>query len=478
MKTVSIKIGVSGKREILPEEKEKVYKEIKSRIKSLLRQFRVEGFVGYTSLASGADTIFAAVVVDEFKQPLHVILPFPKEEYEKDFEVEDLDAFRLRLGQATECEVVGGVPADAGKRNEAYFGAGRRVADSCDEMVFVWDGLRPGGLGGTADILGYWAEKKKEYPVPYIKVRAFKADLVQDELVHGYARSNRIAIRARNRYRQVWVWVIRLGWLTVGCFAVKTAYAPSEQWSKALTLLEFLCVLAVYLLIFLARKRNYHGNYLRERMKAETYRLMRVFYHGNVQMGISDRSREGDKSIGELAESINRRIDGDEVRSPWYSQYVIRCLVTEQCAYHEDKMKSIGNRNQIYEQANLLIGILFILNLAIHLTLMFVIRRGLEDMWQYKIGIFLNLLLPSTYAALEGIMYFNEWAVLKKYSTSADSSLREASGLLPAELDRVGAQESYKIQAQVLHLVSGVMLTDNRNWNLLLENKETYRMII
>lgn len=477
MKSFAIKIGVSGKRDILPEDREKVVKEMRVRIKSALKEFRCEEFVGYTLLASGADTIFAAVVVDEFKMPLRVILPFPQEEYEKDFEEDDLNVFRARLGQAAECMVAGAMPKDGTQRNEAYFEAGRRIADQCDEMVFVWDGLRPGGVGGTADILGYWAEKKKQHPVPYIKVRAFRPDLVQEELIHGFLWSNRMAIRARNRYLSVWRWVIRLGWLTVGCFAAKMAFSPPPLWSKILTSMEFLCVLAVYLLIFVARRKDYHGLYLRERMKAETYRLMRVFYHANVQMRISERSREGDKRIGELAESINRRIDSEEERSPWYTQYVIRCLVAEQCAYHEDKMKSIGNRNQIYEQANFLIGIAFIVNLAVHLGLELFVR-GVDGRWEYRLGILFNLLLPATYAALEGFIYFNEWAVLKKYSTSADSSLQEAGALLPADLDRVGAKESYKVQSQVLHLVSGVMLTDNRNWNLLLENKDTYRMIV
>ncbi|HUB61117.1 MAG TPA: hypothetical protein VL978_10465 [Puia sp.] len=484
MKTVSIRIGVSGKREISPEDNERVHKEMRSRIKNLLRHFRVEEFIGYTSLAAGADTIFAAVVVDEFRMPIHVVLPFPVEEYEKDFDAEGLRVFRQRLGQAAGVEVAGAAasdasvaPSDAGQRNAGYLAAGQRIADSCDEMVFVWDGMGRGGLGGTADIVGYWAEKKKEYPVPYIKVRAVKPDIVQEELIHGYAHSNRLAIGARNRYRQVWCWVIRLGWLTVGCFAVKQAFMP-PHWSNVLILLEFLMVLAVYTLIFLARRRDYHGIYLRERMKAETYRVMRVFYHAGVQMGVSDRSRVGNKDIGELADSINRGIDPEEVRSPWYTQYVIRCLVAEQCAYHADKRKSIGNRNQIYEQVNFAIGILFIVNLAIHLAVAWFGGAGVEETWQYRIGVFFNLVLPASYAALEGFIYFNEWAVLKNYSTSAESSLREAGDMLPAEPGRIGTQEGYKAQAQVLHLISGVMLTDNRNWNLLLENKETYRMII
>jgi len=477
-KSFSIKIGVSGKREIPPEERDKVYKEIKASIQNMLRHCKCEDFTGYTALAAGADTIFAAVVIEEFRQPLAVVLPFPQEEYEKDFTAEELAPFRLRLGQAANCEVVEALPSDAGQRNEAYFKAGKTIADRCDELVIVWDGLRPGGVGGTAEILGYWAEKNKQYPVAFIKVKALKADLLHEELIRSYRHANRVAIKARNRYRRVWKWVILLGWLTVGCFAVKTAFSLEGDWGRLLTLLEFLFVTAVYSLIFLARKKDFHGKYLRERMKAETYRLMRAFYHAGVLIGISDRSREEESSLVELAANINRRLASDATRSGWYTQYVIRCLLAEQCAYHEAKMKSIGNRNQVYERINFLIGVLFIVNLAVHLAHLYIIREGVKEMWLYKFSVFFNLLLPASYAALEGIIYFNEWSVLKKYSTSADYSLKEADGLLPTTLDRSSAEENYKIQAQVLHLVSGIMLTDNRNWNLLLENKDTYRMIV
>ncbi len=82
---MSLKIGVSGKRNIYPDELSRVYDEIKSAIAQLLEKNKIDDFVGYTSVAMGADTIFADVVIREFKKPIHIILPFDIVEFRKDF---------------------------------------------------------------------------------------------------------------------------------------------------------------------------------------------------------------------------------------------------------------------------------------------------------------------------------------------------------------------------------------------------------
>src|SRR5258708_36802679 len=77
-----INIGVSGKRFIAAEERQRVYEEIKKRTNEILEQHQVSDFVGFTALAAGADTKFAQVVIKEFHKQMHVILPFPLEEYQ------------------------------------------------------------------------------------------------------------------------------------------------------------------------------------------------------------------------------------------------------------------------------------------------------------------------------------------------------------------------------------------------------------
>ena len=89
-----LRIGISGKRYISEDEKYLVYKKIKKAITKILKEHTTHQFMAYTAIAAGADTIFADVVRNEFHQPPQVILPFPLEEYKKDFEGNDLNAFQ------------------------------------------------------------------------------------------------------------------------------------------------------------------------------------------------------------------------------------------------------------------------------------------------------------------------------------------------------------------------------------------------
>src|ERR1700749_2831490 len=82
-----LKIAIIGKRNIQPGEWQIVYDGIKRKIGEILEKNKIStrSFVGYSAMASGADTIFAEVVKKEFRQPLKIILPFAAEEYRKDF---------------------------------------------------------------------------------------------------------------------------------------------------------------------------------------------------------------------------------------------------------------------------------------------------------------------------------------------------------------------------------------------------------
>ncbi len=70
------------------------------------------------------------------------------------------------------------------------------------------------------------------------------------------------------------------------------------------------------------------------------------------------------------------------------------------------------------------------------------------------------------------------WMLIKKYCAAAGFSLKQAEDMLPFDLEKLSFEESHAKQAQVLHLISGVMLLDNRNWNLLLEDKDNYHLIV
>lgn len=111
--------------------------------------------VGVTSLAIGADTLFAEIIL-ELGGSLEVVLPFS--DYEERFE-EGQDRLRYRelLGRAESVAVL----EREGTDEEAYYAAGKRVADLSDLLILVWDGRPAAGLGGTGDIAAYARRKQK-----------------------------------------------------------------------------------------------------------------------------------------------------------------------------------------------------------------------------------------------------------------------------------------------------------------------------
>jgi hypothetical protein len=104
-------------------------------------------------LAEGADRIVAEEAAALGWQ-LQSALPFPPEEYEKDFESpESRREFRRLLDNAAKVDVLRGSRDSKDSRDSAYTAVGRLVLDSCDVLVAVWDGAGARGEGGTAQMV-------------------------------------------------------------------------------------------------------------------------------------------------------------------------------------------------------------------------------------------------------------------------------------------------------------------------------------
>lgn len=110
--------------------------------------------VGVTSLAVGADTVFAWLVL-ELGGSLEAVVPFG--DYEDRFGAGDRETYRILLGRAARVEVL----ERSGSDEEAYYAAGKRVADLSALLILVWDGRPAAGLGGTADIAAYARRAQK-----------------------------------------------------------------------------------------------------------------------------------------------------------------------------------------------------------------------------------------------------------------------------------------------------------------------------
>jgi hypothetical protein len=113
--------------------------------------------VGVSSLAVGADTLFAGLVL-ELGGSLEAVVPFA--DYEDRFaEGADRQVYRSLLARAASVAVL----ERSGTDEEAYYAAGKRVADLSALLVLVWDGKPAAGLGGTADIAEYARRTRKPF---------------------------------------------------------------------------------------------------------------------------------------------------------------------------------------------------------------------------------------------------------------------------------------------------------------------------
>jgi hypothetical protein len=105
-----------------------------------------------SALAEGADRLAAREAL-RLGAELDVVLPFPREDYEKDFPDAVAD-FRELLSMAR-VFTLDGLRDGGAAQTESYEAAGRFVVGNCDLLLAVWDGARARGRGGTAEIVSY-----------------------------------------------------------------------------------------------------------------------------------------------------------------------------------------------------------------------------------------------------------------------------------------------------------------------------------
>lgn len=140
-----MRIGMSGHQNIPPEAAPFVMQGITS----LVSRLNDGSLVGVSSLAAGADQLFASIILENGGR-LHIIIP--SEGYETTFsERKDLERFRDLLDKADMVETL----SYPGPSEDAFLAAGHRVVDNSDYLFAVWDGKPAKGKGGTADIVQY-----------------------------------------------------------------------------------------------------------------------------------------------------------------------------------------------------------------------------------------------------------------------------------------------------------------------------------
>lgn len=155
-KTIPIVVGVSGHRQLRPQDLPALRAAVRERLVSLQVQNPHSPLVMLCSLAEGAD-LLCADAAEELGIPLIAALPLPREEYKKDFSPEGKQRLDHHCTRAEQVFVPprSEAPPERSSREDAYRQAGIYVSAHCHILLALWDG-RPGKHGcGTAEAVDF-----------------------------------------------------------------------------------------------------------------------------------------------------------------------------------------------------------------------------------------------------------------------------------------------------------------------------------
>lgn len=151
---IPIVIGVTGHRMIHPDGLQKIRDSVRNILLRIRDSVPSTEVCLLTNMAEGADQICAGIAKD-MGLTLLSALPFPQEEYEKDFEGETLVEFRRILRLSSSVFTVSGKPSSHPERDALYRKAGEYIVSHCHLLLSLSNGAeeKKGGCG-AAEITG------------------------------------------------------------------------------------------------------------------------------------------------------------------------------------------------------------------------------------------------------------------------------------------------------------------------------------
>lgn len=123
----------------------------------------------YSSLAVGADQLFAEVVL---QNNIDLIAIVPCDDYIQTFKYAQQKTYRTILELCSTVEVL----AYQRPSEQAFLRAGQVVADRSDILFAIWDGKPAKGPGGTAEIVEYALGKGKR--IVHFDINAQKVNIL------------------------------------------------------------------------------------------------------------------------------------------------------------------------------------------------------------------------------------------------------------------------------------------------------------
>lgn len=139
-----LKIGITGHQRFDGVTDNTWYKaELKKRIIELHSIM-----LAYSSLAIGADSIFAEIILSE---KINLVAIIPSNHYQTAFKKTDCEKYYRLLNECSQ-QIILNYPNPG---ETAFLAAGKYITDNSDILFALWDGNEAQGLGGTGDIIRY-----------------------------------------------------------------------------------------------------------------------------------------------------------------------------------------------------------------------------------------------------------------------------------------------------------------------------------
>jgi hypothetical protein len=166
----ALRIGITGTRELSSDQLPRITGQVTAFLRNIREEAarlvvspQAQGVYGdapqvrlmsLSPLAEGSDRVLARAALEQ-GFALMCPLPFPRSEYEKDFQSDESRAeFRALLARAEPCVLeLDGERGTA--QDRSYEAVGRYIVRNCDILVAIWDGKAGKGLGGTADVVQF-----------------------------------------------------------------------------------------------------------------------------------------------------------------------------------------------------------------------------------------------------------------------------------------------------------------------------------
>jgi len=361
-----------------------------------------------SNLACGADTIFIQEAINK-KCKIQLILPFQINEYEKDFDSESLILFRSIIANHA-YSIHGDLKSsDDVERDLAYQSVGRSNIEECDAILAVWDGEIGKGLGGTKDHVDYAIELNKN--IHWIKsLRKSDDQEITSESQHtkeaAFKIEDKAAIKLKVIYKRSWSVGIILGLITI--FLIELNFIESFSFSSLLYFILNLLVIisffsAYYLIKFKANKLK--NKFIEHRLKAEKLRAQ--LWKDSLDISFAPDLFKNETSILHL-------FNDSKKRQLWIH-------INEQIIYQ--KTSRYINFNKKLGRYELLLNLLrytflfLLVGLFLYHTLAYFNENYVEKFSFIKnIFGFIWMAIPPLYAAIEGVIHFNDWKKNKKIS--------------------------------------------------------------